>query len=43
MEMKCNITSATGRKIVKNMQTKSADNTTYYDWQCVRMTLRIML
>jgi hypothetical protein len=36
------ITSAMGRKMVKNMKTKSANNTAHYECQCVRMTLGIM-
>jgi len=34
------ITSATGRKTVKNI--KYANNSAYYDWLRIRMTLRIM-
>ena len=35
------IKSATGEKTVKNIET-CAYNTVYYEWLCVRMTLRIM-
>jgi len=35
------IKSATGEKTVKNVET-CAYNTEWYEWLCVRMTLRIM-
>jgi hypothetical protein len=34
------VTSATGRKTVKNM--KTGNNTAYDKWLCVRMILKIM-